>query len=401
MASSISRRQFVKLSGITAAGFGGASLITACGGKSSSSAGGSSIKVGVMGPYSGDLAQYGLAVRNGAELYVKQVNAAGGINGKQVELSIQDEKGDATEAVNAYNKMAEEGVVGIIGDVTSTPSIAVAQASVADNMPLVSASATAADFIAFGPNAFRACITDPYQGKLMADFAASRGYKTVGTIYNSGGDYEAGVNDAFVKEASAKGITITTQQAYASGDVDFNAPLTSIISTNPDAILSPNYYQDDGKIVTQARALGYKGVFLGADGWSNIVGGKEEYASAADLEGCFYDCSFISEDESDKVQQFIKDYEAEYGSAPTNFCALGYDAAMVMLSAIETVEQAGAAEAGSDDYRQAVVDAIASGKVEGVTGSIKYNGTGDPVKPTLVITFEGGSQKVFDTIESD
>lgn len=400
MATNFSRRDFVKLSGATAAGLGGASILAACGSKKGGSDD-SIIKVGLMGPYSGDVAQYGLAVRQGAELYVKQVNAAGGINGKQVELNTQDEKGDATEAVNVYNKMVEDGVVGIIGDVTSTPSIAVAQASVTDNMPLVSASATAADFISYGSNAFRACITDPYQGKLMADFAAEQGYKTVGTIYNSGGDYEVGVNNAFVEEAQAKGLTVTTQQAYAAGDVDFNAQLTSIIATSPDAILAPNYYQDDGKIVTQARALGYKGVFLGADGWSNIVGGSEEYASAADLEGCFYDCSFVSENQDEKVQQFIKAYQDEYKSAPTNFCALGYDAAMVLLNGIKTVEEAGSAKAGSDEYSQAVIDAIAKGQAEGVTGTIKYNGSGDPVKPTLVITFKGGKQEVFDTIEAE
>lgn len=397
MANVMSRRDFVKLSGISAAGLGGVSILSACGGTSSSDD--SVVKVGLMGPYSGDVAQYGLAVRKGAELYVKQLNAQGGVGGKQVELDIQDEKGDATEAVNVYNKMVESGVVAIIGDVTSTPSIAVAQASVKDNMPLVSASATAADFVVHGPNAFRATITDPYQGKLMADFAAKQGYKSVATIYNSGGDYEKGVNDAFVKQCAANGISVTTQQGYAQGDVDFRAQLTSILATNPDAILSPNYYQDDGKIVTQARQQGYKGVFLGADGWSNIIGGSEEYASAADLEGCFYDCAFVLENQDEKVQKFVKEFNDEYGENPTNFCALGYDAAMVVMNGIKTALEGGA-KLSTDDGKQAIIDGIAQGSVDGVTGTIKYDGTGDPVKPTLVITFEGGAQKVFDTIEA-
>ena len=114
-----------------------------------------------MGPYTGDVAQYGLAVRAGAELYVSKFNDEGGANGKKIELDAQDEKGNATEAKNVYNKMVEDGVVGIIGDVTSAPSVAIAQTSVNDNMPIVSASATAADFITYGSNAFRACITDP------------------------------------------------------------------------------------------------------------------------------------------------------------------------------------------------------------------------------------------------
>ncbi|MGI6229280.1 MAG: ABC transporter substrate-binding protein [Tractidigestivibacter sp.] len=395
----VSRRTFVKGSAAAACGLG----LAACGGSGSSdsSSSGDTIKVGLMGPYTGDVAQYGLACRCGAELYVKQVNDNGGINGKQIELDEQDEKGDATEAVNVYNMLVEDGVVGIIGDVTSTPTIAVAQASVADNMPCVTPSATAADVISYGSNYFRACITDPYQGKLMADFAADQGYQTVGVIFNSGGDYEAGVKDAFVEEAQAKGLTVLDPQGYSSGDTDFNAQLTTIISGNPDAIMSPNYYQDDGKIVTQARTLGYTGPFLGADGWSNIVGGDEEYASAEDLEGCFYDCSFSASNTAENVQQFISDYKAEYNDDPTNFCALGYDAAMVLLNAIQKVEEEGSAETGSDDYKQAVIDAIASGTANGVTGDISYNGTGDPVKSTLIITFKDGEETVYDTIEGE
>jgi branched-chain amino acid transport system substrate-binding protein len=120
MQNTISRRSFVRLGAASAAGLGAATVLAGCGGGAKTDD--SVIKVGLMGPYSGDVAQYGLAVRNGAQLYVKQINDKGGINGKKVELTVQDEKGDATEAVNVYNKMVEEGVVAIIGDVTSTPS---------------------------------------------------------------------------------------------------------------------------------------------------------------------------------------------------------------------------------------------------------------------------------------
>lgn len=399
MSNNISRRDLFKVSGATAMGIGLSSLLAACGGSSSDSAiSGKTLKVGLMGPYSGDVAQYGLAVRNGAKLYFKQFNKKGGTStGKKISLIVQDEKGDATEAVNVYQKMAESNVVAVLGDVTSTPSIAVAQEAVKDNMPLVSASATAADFIKYGKNAFRACYTDPYQGKLMADFAAKKGYKTLCTIYNSGGDYEKGVNDAFVKEAKKKGLKIATQESYSAGDVDFKAQLANIIAKKPDAVLSPNYYQDDGKIVTQARQLGYTGVFLGADGWANIVGGDEDYASGKDLEGCFYDTSFVSANTDKSVQQFIKDYKAEYNADPTNFCALGYDAAMILCDAINKVEKAGKAKTYKD-YKQAVIDAIAKGTVKGVTGTIKYEGTGDPVKSTLIIGFKDGKEYIETTM---
>ena len=228
MTNNVSRRQFVELSGLVAAGLG----LVGCGGGSASSSS-DSIKVGIMGPFSGDVAQYGIACRNGAQLYFKQLNEKGGVNGKQIDMDVQDEKGDATEAVSVYNKLVQDGVTAIVGDVTSTPTIAVAQASVTDNMPCVTASATAADVITFGSNYFRACITDPFQGKVMADFAAKQGYKTVGTIYNSGGDYEVGVEKAFVEEAQSKGITITSEQGYPAGATDFNGQLTSIIAPTP------------------------------------------------------------------------------------------------------------------------------------------------------------------------
>ncbi len=398
MFENVSRRQFVTGSAALALGLG----LVGCGGNGGrESSGASGIKVGVMGPHTGDNSSYGLACLNGAQLYFKQLNADGGVNGKQIEAVVYDTKGDATEAVNAYNRLVQEdGVTGIVGSVLTGPTIAVAQASVADNMPCVTPSATAADVVTYGSNYFRACVTDPEQGRVMAHFASEQGYKNVATLYLSGSDYSEGVNAAFCEEAEALGITITTQQSYAEGDVDFKAQLTNIIATSPDAILVPNYYQDDGMIVNQARGQGYDKVFLGVDGWSGIYGGSENYADAANLHDCYYCCAFSSSNESETATKFVSDYEAEYGEAPTNFCALGYDAAMVLAAGLTAAEAAGL-EAGTDEYKQAVIDGIAAGTVEGVTGSISYEGTGDPVKSSLIITFaEDGAEETFQVLEA-
>lgn len=399
MFENVSRRQFVTGSAAAIMGLG----LVGCGGNGGGEGGdgSSSIKVGIMGPHTGDNSSYGLACLNGAQLYFKQLNADGGVNGKQIEAVVYDTKGDATEAVNAYNRLVQEdGVTGIVGSVLTGPTIAVAQASVADNMPCVTPSATAADVVTYGSNYFRACVTDPEQGRVMAHFASEQGYKNVATLYLSGSDYSEGVNAAFCDEAESLGITITTQQSYADGDVDFKAQLTNIIATNPDAILVPNYYQDDGMIVNQARTQGYDKVFLGVDGWSGIYGGSENYADAANLHDCYYCCAFSSSNESETATKFVSDYEAEYGEAPTNFCALGYDAAMVLAAGLTAAEEAGL-EAGSDEYKQAVIDGVASGTVEGVTGSISYEGTGDPVKSSLIITFaEDGAEETFQVLEA-
>lgn len=399
MFENVSRRQFVTGSAAAIMGLG----LVGCGGNGGGEGGdgASSIKVGIMGPHTGDNSSYGLACLNGAQLYFKQLNADGGVNGKQIEAVVYDTKGDATEAVNAYNRLVQEdGVTGIVGSVLTGPTIAVAQASVADNMPCVTPSATAADVVTYGSNYFRACVTDPEQGRVMAHFASEQGYQNVATLYLSGSDYSEGVNAAFCDEAESLGITITTQQSYADGDVDFKAQLTNIIATNPDAILVPNYYQDDGMIVNQARTQGYDKVFLGVDGWSGIYGGSENYADAANLHDCYYCCAFSSSNESETATKFVSDYDAEYGEAPTNFCALGYDAAMVLAAGLTAAEEAGL-EAGSDEYKQAVIDGVASGTVEGVTGSISYEGTGDPVKSSLIITFaEDGAEETFQVLEA-
>ena len=231
MFENVSRRQFVTGTAATLMGLG----LVGCGGNGGgeSAEGGDAsgaIKVGIMGPHTGDNSSYGLACLNGAQLYFKQLNADGGVNGKQVEPVVYDEKGDATEAVNAYNRLVQEdGVTGIVGDVTTGPTIAVAKASVADNMPCVTPSATAADVVTYGDNYFRACVTDPEQGRVMANFAVEQGYKSVATLYLNGSDYSEGVNAAFCEEAEAAGITITAQESYAEGDVDFNSQLTNII----------------------------------------------------------------------------------------------------------------------------------------------------------------------------
>lgn len=401
MFENVSRRSFLQVSAASVALLG----LAGCNGSNDSASAGEggsgSIKVGIMGPHTGDNSSYGLACLNGAQLYFKQLNEDGGVNGKQIEPVVYDEKGDATEAVNAYNRLVQEdGVTGIVGDVTTGPTIAVAQASVADNMPCVTPSATAADVVTYGSNYFRACVTDPEQGRVMANFASEQGYKNVATLYLSGSDYSEGVNAAFCEEAEALGITITSQQSYAEGDVDFKAQLTNIIATDPDAILVPNYYQDDGMIVNQARTQGYDKVFLGVDGWSGIYGGSENYAEAANLHDCYYCCAFSSSNKSETATAFVEAYEAEYGETPTNFCALGYDAAMVLANGLAAAEEAGL-EPGSEDYKQAVIDGIASGTVEGVTGSISYEGTGDPIKSSLIITFaEDGTEETFEVLEA-
>ena len=184
------------------------------------------------------------------------------------------------------------------------------------------------------------------------------------------------------------GIQVVATEAYSTGDVDFKAQLTNIAGQNPDVVFSPNYYEDDGMIVTQAREVGVTGTFLGGDGWGSV----KNYASAEDLEGSVY-CSGYAPGSSDAVKQFEADYQAAYGEdIPNMFAPLGYDAAMLMLNAIQAAEEQGL-EACTDEYYQAVIDAMSATEgLEGITGTYQFDEKNNPIKSAAIMKLEGGDE---------
>lgn len=396
----ISRRQFLQVAGVAAS----AAALTACGGGSSTAASGTAggsdvITIGVMGPLTGGAAVYGNAVVNGAMLYIDQVNANGGINGKQINAIKMDEKGDATEAVNVYTKMLDEGITGLIGDVTTGPTLAVVAESQEANMPMVTASATAeavtydAETDTAYTNVFRTTFTDPYQGMRMADFAYEVMGKTVAAVlYQSGDDYNEGLAENFVAEFESLGGTIVANEAYAKGDVDFNAQLTNIKGKNPEVVFLPNYYQDNGMILNQGRSLGIDVPFIGGDGWDGIVTQAERYATAEELAGCYFCANYAA----GANEAFETAYQDTYGEVyPNGFAPLGYDAAVTLLYGIEKAEAAGLT-AGTDEYKQAVIDGIKNGTVEGVTGTFTFDEHNNPVKSIYIQSFDAEGWPVLD-----
>lgn len=386
----VSRRQFLTaMSAMAAAG-----ALTACGGSSSTAssaaattaAAGDTIKVGVMGPLTGSLSVYGQAVVNGACLYLKQVNAKGGINGKQIEIVSEDEQGDATQAVTVFTKMCDQGITALVGDVTTAPTLAVAAESVDYNMPMVTASATAeavtydAETDTVYGNVFRTTFTDPFQGKKMADYAYEKlGYRKAAVIFKKGADYNEGLAENFVKEFESLGGTIVDQENYSEGDVDFKTQLTSILGKAPEVVFCPNYYEEVGQILAQAESVGLSVPFLGGDGWDGLEG----YATASQLKDSYFCANYAKGSNAD----FESAYKAEYGEEyPNGFSPLGYDAAMTICYGLEAAE-AQALTAGTDEYKQAVINAIANGTIEGITGTFTFDEHHDPVKSTAILTY--------------
>lgn len=361
-------------------------LIGGCG-KSGEVAKPETIKIGGMAPLTGALAIYGVTTTNGAELAVKEINENGGVLGKKIEYVMLDTKGDSTEAVMAYNKLVDEKVAGIIGEVTSKPTLAVAEVAVQDNMPLITPTGTQVDITEAGPNIFRVCFTNPYQGKVLAITSKERlGADTVAVMLNNSSDYSDGIAKAFIEESEKLGMRVMGVEGYSDGDKDFRPQLTKLAAMNPDVILIPEYYEQAALIATQAREVGVKSIFVGSDGWDGIAKTLDKSAYAA-IENSYFTNHFSMEDQSEKIQNFLKDYREAYKEDPSAFSALGYDAVYMMKSAIE--------KAGTTD-KQKVVDALKGIEYDGVTGYLTFDDHNNPVKAVTVLKIENGKY-VFDS----
>lgn len=367
-------------------------LITACGGEKEATTKktdeAATIKIGGLGPLTGPLAIYGVTATNGSKLAFEEINKNGGILGKQVEFVLFDEKGDSTEAVTAYNRLVDEGVVALVGDITSKPSLAVAEIAAQDNMPMITPTGTQFNITEAGPNVFRICFTDPYQGVILANLAKNNlKANTVAIMVNNSSDYSDGVAEAFIKEAERLGLKIVAKEGYAEGDKDFRAQLTKVAATNPDVLLVPDYYEQVALITTQAREVGVKSTFIGPDGWDGVAKALDSSAYGA-VENSYFTNHYSVEDTNEKVQNFLKAYREKYKDEPSAFSALSYDAAYLMKDAIE--------KAGSTD-KDAIVKAMKESDFAGVTGHLRFDEKNNPVKAVTVLKVVNGNY-TFDSV---
>ena len=376
------------------------SFAACSGGKPAETAGATSIKVGVLAPLTGAVAEYGNAVNNGVIQFVEKLNANGGINGKQIELIPYDEEGDPVKAVTGYNSLVDQGVVAIIGDVTTAPTIAVVAESQADGMPMITASATNAavtcqldadqNVVKVYENMFRSCFIDPFQGSKMAAFAVDElKAKTAAVLYNVGSDYSGGCAQAFQETAKEKGLEVVAVESYADGAVDFQSQLTNIAAKAPDVLFVPDYYNVVALVAQQAFAAGSKATMLGSDGWDSVL---DTISDPSLVEGAYYCSGYSIEDTREAVQTFVKNYTAKFSDTPNMFAAQGYDAAMILFAAIEKAEASGKT---GDEYRKAIIAAMKETDMDCVTGHVAYDQYNNPQKSAAIITFENGAAKFW------
>lgn len=350
---------------------------------------GDEIVIGGLAPLTGSVAQYGVAVDNAVKMAVDDINDKGGLLGKRIKYISYDEKGDPTEATNAYTRLVDQDkIVALIGDVTSAPCEAVAQQAARDKLPMITPSGTSEAITTYGENVFRACFIDPYQGQLMASYASKKlNAKTAAILFDNGDPYSSGIADAFEAAAKALGMTITNKEGYASKSTDFNSQLTKIKAGNPDVLLLPVYYNDVVLIAKQAKDQGLTATLLGADGWDGVAAQLD--AASADVVKNAYFCSQYSASSSDPaLQNFLKTYKEKYNEEPNMFAVLGYDAMQIMAAAIE--------KAGTTNSA-AVIKALRETNYKGLTGTTTFDDKRNPVREAIITSFDGLNYKVVES----
>ena len=277
--------------------------------------------IGGIGPTTGDAAIYGTAVMNGAQIAVDEINEAGGINGKKIEFNFQDDQSDAEKSVNAYNTLKDWGMQVLMGTVTTTPCVAVADKTAQDNMFEVTPSASSTDVIA-GDNVFQVCFTDPNQGTKSAQYIGENKLaKKVAVIYNSSDVYSSGIEAKFIEEAKNQGLEVVAEEAFtADSKTDFSTQLKKAQDGGAELVFLPIYYTEASIILTQADQMGYQPKFFGCDGLDGLLAVKNFDTKLA--EGVMLLTPFAADATDDLTKKFVKEYKDKYDEVPNQFAYL-------------------------------------------------------------------------------
>jgi branched-chain amino acid transport system substrate-binding protein len=348
------------------------------------------IRVGHYASLSGSEATFGQSTDNGIRLAVDAINRAGGIHGKKVRLITYDDRGDAKEAGTAVTRLINrDQVAAVLGEVASGLSLAGAPICQQSGIPMVTPSSVAPEITAVGDRIFRVCFTNRFQAYACAKFAHDDlKAQTAAILYDQKLPYSVGLADEFQKQFTTLGGRITTRVSYQEGDQDFAAQLTSIRGTNPDVVFIPGYYTDVANIAVQARKLGIRVPLLGGDGWDSA---KLAEIGGAAIEGAYFASHYCQQDPRARVQEFLKDYRTQFGTAPDAMAALGFDAASILFAAMQQAPS----QAGAD-----IAAALASTKnFDGVTGRISIDAERNAVKPAVILQVKHGVPTLAATIE--
>jgi branched-chain amino acid transport system substrate-binding protein len=349
--------------------------------KSSAPAPTDAIKIGEIASLTGKEATFGQSSHKGTLLAIEELNAAGGVLGRKFELVTEDNQSKQGESATAARKLlSRDKVVALLGEVASSRSLEIAPVAQAAKIPMVSPASTNPKVTETGDFIFRVCFIDPFQGTVMAKFAASRGWKKVAVLSSASSAYSVGLAKYFTETYAAGGGALVAEQKYAEGDKDFKAQLTAIKAAGADAIFVPGYYTECALIAKQARELGLAVPLFGGDGWESesllTIGG-------AAVEGVFFSTHYAPDNATSAVAAFVKKYQARWNNeTPDAMAALGYDSAMVLADAMK--------RAGTSDAAQLRAALAATKAFAGVTGQATMDADRNAIKAAAIITVKDG-----------
>ena len=372
-------------------------LLAGCGGEKKDSAAANADKyvIGASFELTGNVANYGKSTLSGLKLAVDQVNKAGGVNGKQLVVVESDNKSEPAESGNSVTKLiTQDKVVAVVGPATSGCVFAATPVVTSNKVPLIAPCATAPAITVDNGQVkefiFRACFIDPFQGRVMAEFAdKTLGVKNVAILHDASSDYSKGLAEVFEKTLNEKGGKVVAKEAFLSKDIDFKAALTKIKAANPEAIYIPGYYEEVAKIIKQTREIGLNVPLIGCDGWDSPK--LVEIAGPEALNNTYFSSAFSVEDQTESVQKFIADYKAMYQKDPDIFCMQGYNAGLVLADALKRAGD------GADGTKLAA--AIAATKdLPVASGKLTYDKDHNPIISAIIIEMKDGVQSFKEKI---
>jgi branched-chain amino acid transport system substrate-binding protein len=345
--------------------------------------------LGVATSLTGGQATFGISTRNGVDLAVKEVNAAGGVKGKQLTMRVYDTQGKPEEAAQAVTRLiTQDKVLMILGDVASSNSLAMAEKAQAAGVPMITPSSTNPAVTEKGDYIFRVCFIDPFQGFVMAKFAReSLKASKVAVLQDNKSAYSIGLTEVFTRKFTEMGGKIVGTESYSQGDSDYRAQLTAIKKAAPEAIYVPGYYSEVGVIARQAKELGLNVPLLGGDGWDSE---KLYELGGSAIQGSYFSNHYSPDNPDPRIQKFVSDYKAAYGGVPDALAALAYDAAKVAAEALKKAP---------DTSGKAIRDAIAQTKdFPGIAGTITLDEKRNAVKPAVVLKVGDGKSDYMTTV---
>jgi branched-chain amino acid transport system substrate-binding protein len=373
----ISRRQWLQTS------------LALCAGFAVSAAAQDVIKIGEFASLTGKEATFGQMSHNGTQLAVDEINAAGGLLGRKVQLITEDDQSKAGEPATVVRKLiSRDRVVAVLGEVASSRSLEAAPICQQNKIPMISPSSTNPKVTETGDYIFRVCFIDPFQGTVMAGFASKTlKAKSVAVLTDVKSDYSVGLAKFFKEKFTSTGGRIAADRTYSGGDRDFRAQLTAIKAAKPDGIFVPGYYTEVGLILRQAQQLGITVPIFGGDGWESS---KLAEIGGPAAEGKYFSTHFSPEEKSPVVENFVSKFKAKYRETPDAMAALGYDSAMILADAIK--------RAGSTEGALVRAALAATKDFQGVTGRITMDAQRNATKPAVILTVRNGQLRYVETV---